>query len=113
VRFNSDWSGYDGSFANTGTYDLDATYATPWDGMPASGIFDIGAYTCLIFSQGDVPPPTNASDLNADGRVDAADLALLLNAWGTAKGAADINRDGAVNGVDLAILLGQWGWSAQ
>jgi hypothetical protein len=81
--------------------------------MPASGIFDIGAYTCLIFSQGDVPPPTNASDLNADGRVDAADLALLLNAWGTAKGAADINRDGAVNGVDLAILLGQWGWSAQ
>jgi len=113
VRFNSDWSGYDGSFANTGTYDLDATYATPWDGMPASGIFDIGAYTCLIFSQGDVPPPTNASDLNADGRVDAADLALLLNAWGTAKGAADINRDGAVNGVDLAILLWQWGWSAQ
>jgi 1,4-alpha-glucan branching enzyme len=113
VRFNSDWNGYDGSFANTGTYDLDATYSTPWDGMPASGLFDIGAYTCLIFSQGDVPPPTNASDLNSDGRVDAADLALLLNAWGTAKGMADINRDGAVNGVDLAILLGQWGWSAQ
>jgi 1,4-alpha-glucan branching enzyme len=113
VRFNSDWNGYDGAFANTGTYDLDASYATPWDGMPASGIFDIGAYTCLIFSQGDAPPPTNASDLNSDGRVDAADLALLLNAWGSAKGPADINRDGAVNGVDLAILLGQWGWSAQ
>jgi 1,4-alpha-glucan branching enzyme len=113
VRFNSDWNGYDASFANTATFDLDASYATPWDGMPASGIFDIGAYTCLVFSQGDPPPPTNASDINSDGRVDAADLALLLNAWGSAKGPADINRDGGVNGVDLAILLGQWGWSAQ
>jgi len=113
VRFNSDWNGYDASFANTSTFDLDASYSQPWDGLPASGVFDIGAYTCLVFSQGDVPPPTNASDINADGRVDAADLALVLNAWGTAKGAADINRDGAVNGVDLAILLGQWGWTAQ
>ena len=113
VRFNSDWNGYDASFANTSTFDLDASYSAPWDGLPASGIFDIGAYTCLVFSQGDPPPPTNASDINSDGRVDAADLALLLNAWGSAKGAADINRDGGVNGVDLAILLGQWGWSAQ
>ena len=113
VRFNSDWNGYDASFANTSTFDLDATYATPWDGLPASGLFDIGAYTCLVFSQGDPPPTTNASDLNSDGRVDAADLALLLNSWGSPKGPADINRDGAVNGVDLAILLGQWGWTAQ
>ena len=112
VRFNSDWNGYDSSFANTGTFDLDASTSTPWDGLPASGILDIGAYTCVVLSQGDPPPPTNASDINHDGRVDAADLAMLLGAWGTAKSAADINRDGIVNGVDLAILLGQWGWTA-
>ena len=113
VRFNSDWSGYDASFANTGTYDLDATAATPWDGMPASGVFDIGPYTCVIFSQGDPPPPTNPADVNGDGRVDAADLSALLGAWGTANAAADVNRDGSVNGADLAALLGQWGWTAQ
>jgi 1,4-alpha-glucan branching enzyme len=113
VRFNSDWNGYDASFANTGTFDLDASTSTPWDGLPASGILDIGAYTCVIFSQGNPPPPTNASDVNGDGRVDAADLAMLLGAWGTANAAADIDNNGTVNGADLSALLGQWGWTAQ
>jgi len=31
VRFNSDWNGYDPSFANVGTFDLDASTSTPWD----------------------------------------------------------------------------------
>jgi len=112
VRFNSDWNGYDGSFANVGTYDLDASYATPWDGLPASGIFDIGAYTCVVFSQGDAPPPGNPADLTGDGAVNGADLAALLGAWGTTGGAADLTGDGPVNGADLAALLGQWGWTA-
>ncbi|MEY2742641.1 MAG: 1,4-alpha-glucan branching enzyme GlgB [Planctomycetota bacterium] len=112
VRFNSDWNGYSGDFANMGTYDLDATYATPWDGLPASGIFDIGAYSCVIFSQGDPPPATNPADVNGDGRVDAADLSALLSAWGTANDAADINNNGMVEAADLAALLAQWGWSA-
>ncbi len=113
VRFNSDWNGYDASFANTATFDLDATYSTPWDGLAASGVFNIGPYTCLVFSQGDPPPPTNAADVNADGAVNAADLAVLLGSWGVTGGAADINADGAVNAADLAALLGQWGWTAQ
>jgi hypothetical protein len=113
VRFNSDWNGYDASFANTATFDLDATYSTPWDGLPASGVFNIGPYTCLVFSQGDPPPPTNAADVNDDGAVNAADLAVLLGSWGVTGGAADINADGAVNAADLAALLGQWGWTAQ
>jgi 1,4-alpha-glucan branching enzyme len=112
VRFNSDWNGYDSSFANVGTYDLDASYATPWDGLPASGIFDIGAYTCVVFSQGDAPPPGNPADLTGDGAVNGADLAALLGAWGTTGGAADLTGDGPVNGADLAALLGQWGWTA-
>ncbi|MBL9121115.1 MAG: glycoside hydrolase [Phycisphaerae bacterium] len=45
-------------------------------------------------------------DLNCDGVVNGADLAILLGAWGTPS--ADLNGDGTVNGADLAILLGAW-----
>ncbi len=48
-------------------------------------------------------------DLNDDGTVDAADLAILLGAWGTDNAAADLDGDGTVNGADLAILLGSFG----
>lgn len=47
-------------------------------------------------------------DINADGTVDGADLAILLGSWGTANGAADLNGDGVVDGADLAVLLGSW-----
>lgn len=50
------------------------------------------------------------ADLNGDLVVDAADLALLLGAWGPNPGnPADINGDGVVNASDLALLLGTWG----
>jgi hypothetical protein len=66
----------------------------------------------VIFSQGDPPPATNPADINGDGRVDAADLAALLSAWGTANDAADLNNNGTVEAADLAVLLAQWGWEA-
>ncbi|MDZ4829949.1 MAG: hypothetical protein SGJ09_07095 [Phycisphaerae bacterium] len=47
------------------------------------------------------------ADLNADGSVNAADLALLLGAWGTA-GPGDIDGDGEVTAADLALMLGSW-----
>jgi len=47
------------------------------------------------------------SDLNNDGVVNGADLAILLGQWGTSS-SADLNGDGVVNGGDLAILLGNW-----
>ncbi len=51
-----------------------------------------------------------AADLNGSGTVDAADLALLLGAWGSNPGhPADFNGDDAVNAADLALLLGAWG----
>ncbi|MFO0829291.1 MAG: hypothetical protein U0572_14230 [Phycisphaerales bacterium] len=53
-------------------------------------------------------PRPCAADLNADGTVDAADLAILLGAWSSG-GAADLNCSGAVDASDLAILLGAWG----
>jgi hypothetical protein len=50
-----------------------------------------------------------SADLSGDGTVGPADLAQLLNAWGSPKSAADINGDGAVNAQDLAAMLAAWG----
>lgn len=53
-----------------------------------------------------------ANDIDGDGQVGAADLALLLGSWGPCGAgccSADLDQDGAVGGPDLAILLGAWG----
>ena len=47
-------------------------------------------------------------DLNNDGIVDGADLAILLGAWGSNDPIADLSGDGEVGGADLSILLGNW-----
>ncbi len=47
-------------------------------------------------------------DLNGDGSVNGADLAILLGAWGTSDPAADLDQNGGVDGADLAMLLGAW-----
>jgi hypothetical protein len=54
-----------------------------------------------------VPCP---GELTGDGVIDAADLAVLLGAWGPCRGCdADFDSDGTVGGSDLAVLLGAWG----
>lgn len=51
-----------------------------------------------------------AADLDGNGAIDAADLAIVLGAWGDcADCAADIDGNGTVNGADLAVVLGAWG----
>jgi hypothetical protein len=47
-------------------------------------------------------------DLNGDGVVGQADLAVLLGAWGQG-GPADLDGNGTVGAPDLAILIGSWG----
>lgn len=47
------------------------------------------------------------ADLNGDGSVNAADLAILLGAWGSS-GPGDLDGDGTVGASDLAVLLGAW-----
>lgn len=47
-------------------------------------------------------------DLDANGAVDAADLATLLGQWGGA-GSADFDASGVVDAADLATMLGAWG----
>lgn len=56
-------------------------------------------------------PSECRSDLILDGVVNAADLSILLGAWGTSptcNARADIDLDGEVDAADMAILLGDW-----
>ncbi len=49
-------------------------------------------------------------DLDGDGDVDSADLAILLAAWGACSGCpADFDGSGVVDSADLAVLLAAWG----
>lgn len=48
-----------------------------------------------------------SGDLNGDALIDAADLSVLLGAWGTS--GADLNGDGGTDAADLSVLLGAWG----
>jgi hypothetical protein len=54
-----------------------------------------------------MPETLPSADLNGDGIVGAADLAILLNQWGTL-GTADLNGDGVVNAADMSALLSAW-----
>lgn len=52
------------------------------------------------------------ADLVVDNTVDAADMAIVLNFWGTNGSqfpGVDIDGDGIVNGADLAAVLNTWG----
>ena len=49
----------------------------------------------------------NGQDLDNDGFVDAADIAILLSSWGKAGG--DITGDQTTNAQDIAALLSSWG----
>lgn len=53
-----------------------------------------------------------AADLDSNGSVNAADLAVLLGSWGSngVIGApGDLDCNGMVDASDLAVLLGGWG----
>ncbi len=92
-----------GPFAGTTSFAVNAGDsfgfgARTGDGLESSGTLKV---TSLVFT-----PPS--ADLDGDGVVGAADLAILLGQWG-AGGAADIDGSGAVDAADLSMLLGQWG----
>ena len=50
-----------------------------------------------------------AADLDGNGTINGADLALLLNSWGAGGARGDIDCSGSVDGADLAVLLNGWG----
>ena len=80
-----------------------AEFGLPWAGVGTSCVdADGDGYS-------DLCPSGGPNDLNHDGFVDAADLAVLLGAWGGPGGPADLNHDGEVNAADLAAFLAAWG----
>jgi hypothetical protein len=48
------------------------------------------------------------TDLDHDGNVGGADLAMVLQSWAQ-PGAADFNHSGAVDAGDVAAVLSSWG----
>lgn len=48
------------------------------------------------------------ADINGDGKVNLADLSMLLFYWKKAAPVADINSDGVVNITDFSIMLSAW-----
>ena len=61
------------------------------------------------YSVNHVKLSSKVEDLNDDGKVDGADLAMLLAAWGNGNIFMDVNGDGKVDGSDLAQLQAAWG----
>jgi hypothetical protein len=61
----------------------------------------------LVFS----PSVGAGPDIDGDGLVGPADLALLLGSWGSCSSSccpADLDLDGEVGPIDIAVLLGAW-----
>lgn len=50
LRFNSNWQGYSDDFQGNPSGDVDA-HPGAYDGLPCQGVFSIGPYSVLIFSQ--------------------------------------------------------------
>ena len=78
---------------------------TGGDACSDMGLVDMGAYEV----EGDAVDPVNA-DLNGDGVVGPADLAIVLSNWGESVECPlyDLNGDGLVNAADLAFVLNEW-----
>jgi hypothetical protein len=56
----------------------------------------------------DACPPAGLGDINRDGFIDGADLAVVLAYWGLDFPDADLDGNGIVGAGDLAIVLGAW-----
>ena len=90
-------------------YTLPAQYQQQ-EGLDPNDLYAVGFKLLGVPYSGGEPPILG--DLNGDGIVNGADLAILLGCWGTVTNPActpaDLNADGAVNGADLAVQLGNW-----
>ena len=80
--------------------------------MPANDDYTSAPVPPMFSTAGGSSPTPCPADLNQDGFVDGADLAIMLGAWGPCSSSncpADLNHSGTVDGADLALMLGAWG----
>jgi len=85
---------------------------------PSTQVWTIGPFDLANAPGFDSPGAANQgcdytnpcpADFNGDGTVGSADLAALLNAWGTNDPATDLDASGTVGSSDLAAVLNAWG----
>jgi len=102
--------GYRVSFQNWHTFPLNAGDAN----FTVTG-YELRPYRNRVVLEGPVDnlrpialaPSCADIDLDQDQVITAADLSIVLGAWGTAGG--DVTGDGTTNGEDLGALLGGFG----
>jgi 1,4-alpha-glucan branching enzyme len=111
-RFNGDSSLYASDYSNTPNPDVEAN-GQPYDGMPTSGTFRVGAYALVVYSQGDAQVPGNPADLDGSCVVDSGDVSFVLLDFGSAGGPSDLDGDGVVGSGDVAMILLEFGWTCQ
>lgn len=82
-----------------------------------NGVINAGSVTLICVRPeacSNCPLRSLPGDVDGDGSVDGADLALVLGAWGDQWSPpappipADQSGDGIVDGADIAIVLGNW-----
>jgi hypothetical protein len=106
---------------NVNPADVNVTNGSIATNIPAAGVITIYAKTGGTAPSPTPVPPTATSipptitpscglpgDLNCSGKVDTADLLILLGNFGKS-GTGDTNGSGKVDTADLLILLGNFG----
>ena len=79
--------------------------------------FELEGNEVLVRKEGErlilTPIRTRSGDANIDCKVDARDIATVIEFWGSqyelTEMPGDLNGDLVVNGYDLAMVLGDWG----
>jgi len=98
----------DSSPFDDGTGDTKDTLYTGWSGEVNGDHGKLAINACMWLNPPVVLPCK--PDLDGNRTVNGADLALLLQVWGTCSNCpGDLNGDGLVNGSDIAIMLQSWG----
>lgn len=86
-------------------------FETPPSSMPV-GVASTNFIRPLFTGENRIVGPWSAvshADLNADGAVNGADLAVMLGSWGASGAIADLDGNGTVDAIDMSQLLAAWG----
>ncbi len=96
----------DSSPFDDGTGDTNDTLYTGWSGDVSGDHGKLALNACLWLD----PAPQCPSDLDGDGKVGSADIALSLLDFGACSGcSSDLDGDGKVGNSDVALILLDFG----